>query len=278
VKIEGKWIQKYQRDPDRQSPAGGVSSSGNDMAQWMRLQLGGGQFEGKQIVSKDALAETHHPHMLTGFSPLSGLPGFYGLGWNVNYDEEGRLRLSHSGAFDLGAATYVALVPSEDLGIAVLTNAFPLGVAEGLASTFLDYALHGKPVRDWMAVYGKAFSQMVQADSSRIGNYTKPLPSPAPAAKNTAYLGIYKNAFFGEIVIVEKNGGLAIVEGPKKMTFPMTHWDRDTFTYQTEGENSVGTAGITFTLGPDGNAQRVLVENLNIHGEGIFDRLPEKKK
>ena len=129
-----------------------------------------------------------------------------------------------------------------------------------------------------MAVYRKAFSQMVEADTSGIANYTKPLPSPAPAAKNTAYLGTYKNDFSGEVVIIEKNGGLAIVEGPKKITFPMTHWDRDIFTYQTEGENAVGTAGITFTLGPDGNAQRVLVENLNIHGEGIFERLAEKKK
>jgi hypothetical protein len=56
------------------------------------------------------------------------------------------------------------------------------------------------------------------------------------------------------------------------MTFPMTHWDRDTFTYETEGENSVGTAGVTFTMGPDNKARRVLVENLNIHGAGIFDR------
>ena len=134
VEVDGKWLHKLQRDPDAQSPAGGVSSSVVEMAKWMRLELAGGKFEGKEMVKADALAQTHHPHMLAGFSPLDGLPGFYGLGWNVSYDEEGRLRLSHSGAFELGAATVVALVPSEALGIVVLTNAFPLGVAEGLAS------------------------------------------------------------------------------------------------------------------------------------------------
>ena len=111
VQIDGKWVQKYQREPDAQSPAGGVSSSVNDMAKWMRLQLAGGKFEGKEIVKEEALAQTHHPHMLTGFSPLDGLPGFYGLGWNVSYDQEGRLRLSHSGGFDLGAATNVCAGP-----------------------------------------------------------------------------------------------------------------------------------------------------------------------
>jgi hypothetical protein len=52
----------------------------------------------------------------------------------------------------------------------------------------------------------------------------------------------------------------------------MKHYQRDTFTYQTEGENAVGVSGITFTIGPNGKATQVLVENLNAHGEGIFKR------
>ena len=272
VKIDGNWVQKYQRDPDTESPAGGVSSSVNDLAKWMRLQLAGGKLDGKEIVNETALSETHHPHMLTGFSPLNGLPGFYGLGWNVNYDQEGRLRLSHSGAFELGAATNVVLVPSESLGVVVLTNAFPFGVAEGLASTFVDYALYGRSTRDWLAIYKQLFSQMRQAEASQVGNYSERPASPAPAAANPGYLGIYRNDFFGEIAVIEKEGGLAIVQGPKKMTFPMTHWNRDTFTYETEGENSLGTVGITFTMDPDGKARRVTVENLNIRGEGVFER------
>ena len=33
---------------------------------------------------------------------------FYGLGWNVTYDDQARLQLGHSGAFNLGAATVVS--------------------------------------------------------------------------------------------------------------------------------------------------------------------------
>jgi len=32
VLVDGKWVQKFKRDPDAQSPAGGVSSSVNDVA------------------------------------------------------------------------------------------------------------------------------------------------------------------------------------------------------------------------------------------------------
>jgi CubicO group peptidase (beta-lactamase class C family) len=277
VLVDGKWVQKFKRDPDTESPAGGVSSSVNDLAKWMRLQLANGKFGGKQIVDEKALAETHHPHMLTGFSPFTGLPGFYGLGWNVSYDQEGRLHLSHSGAFALGAATHVNLVPDEQLGIVVLTNAYPLGIAEALGTTFLDTALYGKPTQDWLAIFKHVF-----ADPAAIGtfpgfDYSKPPGSPSPASKNSAYLGRYTNDYFGEVSIIEKDSGLAIVQGSKNKTFPMKHYDRDTFTYETEDENAVGKSGITFTIGPDGKATQVVVENLNVRGQGTFKRVPARK-
>jgi CubicO group peptidase (beta-lactamase class C family) len=277
VLVDGKWVQKFKRDPDAQSPAGGVSSSVNDVAKWMRLQLANGKFDGKQIVDEKALAETHHPHMLTGFSPFSGLPSFYGLGWNISYDEQGRLRLNHSGAFALGAATHVNLVPAEQLGIVVLTNAYPIGIAEALGTTFLDTALYGKPTQDWLATFKQLFSNPAAVGTVLGFDYSKPATSPAPALKNSAYLGRYSNDFFGEISIVEKESGLAIVQGPQKQTSPMKHYDRDTFTYETEDENAVGRSGITFTIGPDGKAAQVVVENLNVRGEGTFKRVPNQK-
>jgi len=57
----------------------------------------------------------------------------------------------------------------------------------------------------------------------------------------------------------------------------MKHYDRDTFTYETEGENAVSRSGITFTIGSDGKATQVLVENLNVRGEGTFKRVPAQK-
>src|SRR6266550_1139430 len=277
VMVDGKWVQKFKRDPDAQSPAGGVSSSVNDVAKWMRLQLANGKFDGKQLVDEKALAETHHPHMLTGFNPFTGLPTFYGLGWNVSYDQEGRLRLNHSGAFAVGAATHVNLVPGDHLGIVVLTNAYPIGIAEALGTTFLDLALYGKPTQDWLVLFKQGFSNPAAIGTVLGFDYSKPPGSPSPASKNSAYLGRYANDFFGDISIIEKDAGLAIVQGPKKKTFAMKHYDRDTFTYETEDENAVGRTGITFTIGPDGKATQVVVENLNVRGEGVFKRVSDHK-
>jgi hypothetical protein len=272
VQENGKWVQKYERDPDKESPAGGVSSSVNDLAKWLRLQLADGQFDGKRIVDEKALSVTRAPQIVTGYSPLDGLPNFYGLGWNVRYDKEGRSRLGHSGGFALGAATTVQLVPSEHLGVVILTNACPVGVAEGIASTFTDVALYGKATRDWLALFKQVYSDPATVGVYLGADYSKPPASPAPTLANSAYFGTYTNDFFGDIQIIEGGGGLAIIEGPHKLTFPLKHYDRDVFTYKTEGENAVGESGVTFTIGADGKAATVVVENLNVRGEGTFNR------
>jgi hypothetical protein len=100
-------------------------------------------------------------------------------------------------------------------------------------------------------------------------DYTKAPASPAAALKPEAYAGTYRNDFFGEISVSEQQGALAMIIGPRKKSFPLQHYDRDTFTYQTEEENAVGLSGVTFTIGPDGKATEMTVENLNIRGEGI---------
>jgi CubicO group peptidase (beta-lactamase class C family) len=277
VLVNGKLVHTIQRQPDAQSPAGGVSSSVNDMAKWMRLQISNGKYEGKQLVSEKALADTHHPHMLTQFSPFTKLPGFYGLGMNVGYDENGRLRLGHSGAFAMGAATNVSMVPGEELGIVVLTNTYPIGVAEGLAADFIDLALAGKRSRDWLSVFKQVFANPAVIGVNKGFDYSKAPAVPTPAERNSAYVGRYANNFFGDIDIIEKSGELAMLLGPHKQKVPMKHFDRDTFTCATEGENAVGTTGVTFTMGSDGKAIKVLIEHLNETGEGIFKRASDKK-
>ena len=277
VLVNGQWVQKFKRDPDPESPAGGVSSSVNDLSKWLRLQLADGKFNGKQIVDAKALTETRQPHILTNYNPFNGLPGFYGLAWNVSYDEAGRLRLNHSGAFALGAATHVNLAPTEQLGVVILANAAPTGVVEGLGTIFMETALSGQATHDWLGLFRKVF-----ADPAAIGvvvgfDYSK-LPATSSAAlPNSAYVGDYLNDYYGDASIVENDGGLAMILGPGKRMFPMKHYDRDTFTYETVGENAVGASGVIFTVGPDGKAAQLVIENLNERGEGRFQRASAEK-
>lgn len=275
VKEDGQWVQKYERDNDSATPAGGASSSANDMAEWVRLQLAGGAFAGEQVVDAAALAETHHPHMLKGFSSLNGLPGFYGLGWDVGYDQLGRLRLSHSGAFALGAATSVMLAPDAELGIITLSNSFPIGAVEGLNQTFMELALDGETSADWIPLFKQRFSDPAALGVTVGHDYSIPPEAPTPALAADAYVGRYSNDFFGPIEVRAEGDGLVLLQGPQQMAYPLQHYDRDTFTYITTGENAVGASGVTFTITGAGEAATVVVEHLNIHGQGTFVRMPD---
>jgi CubicO group peptidase (beta-lactamase class C family) len=279
VRVEGKWVARYVRDPDAQSPAGGVSSTARDLAQWMRLQLGGGKFQGKQVIAARALAETHRPQVISRHpkNPATERAGFYGLGWNVNYDDKGRVRLGHSGAFDLGAATVVTLLPSEGLGIVVLTNAAPRGVPEAVSASFFDLVLDGKIAKDWVGEFKAAFDALNQPAYGTATDYRKPPARKSPPLPARAYVGTYGNAYFGAVEIVEKAGALFLRMGPKKTSFPLRHWDRDVFIYQPAGEMASGLSGVTFRVGPDRKGMKVVVENLDVHCQGTFTRVSAKK-
>ncbi|XUM01817.1 serine hydrolase [Streptomyces venezuelae ATCC 10712] len=269
VKVDGAWKAEFVRDPDAQSPAGGVSSSARDMATWLKLQLGDGTLDGRRIVAADALERTHWPESVA-IPPAApaARTGFYGLGWNVSYDDEGRLRLSHTGAFAEGAHTNVTMLPGEQLGIVVLTNTAPVGVADAVALDFFDIAQTGKISRDWIPLVDALYQQ--QADEGRSKtDFAHPPSGAAPARPADAYTGTYDSAYYGRAKIVAgADGALTLQLGPKPQSYRLTHYDGDTFSFPTAGENAVGPTGVTFA--PDGKS--FTVEYLNTEGLGTFTR------
>lgn len=276
VQINGKWVAKYTRQPDAQSPAGGVSSTVRDLAQWLRLQLGNGTLNGQSIIAATALRETHIPQIVS--TPpqnptATDRASFYGLGWGVSYTDEGLVRLSHSGAFNLGVGTTVYLLPAESLGIIVVTNAHPIGVPESIALSFLDLVQYGKSKQDYLSLYQPYFATVIDKPTYGTSvDYSKPPAKRFPAMPASAYVGAYRNDYFGEIAIADRAGKLFLLQGPKKQAFPLQHYDRDGFTYQPEGENAFGLSGVTFTIGANGKAMNVTIENLDIEQQGTFQR------
>lgn len=274
VLVEGQYVARFQRNPDPQSPAGGVSSTASDLAQWLRLHLADGQFGGQQLIPTAVLRETYMPEVLASppGNPAADRAGFYGLGWDVNYDAAGRVRVSHSGAFMYGASTNVTMVPSAQLGIIILTNAAPVGAAEAVAQTFMDTALDGKPLRDWAALYRQAFEALT-AGVLASSDYSKPPQPAAPALPLGSYVGTYTSAFYGDTQVVQRGGGLTLVIGPRQLQYPLSHYDRDVFTFAPSGESARTISGITFQIGRNRQATSLSIESLDVAGQGTFTRV-----
>ncbi len=60
--------------------------------------------------------------------------------------------------------------------------------------------------------------------------------------------------------------------GPQPKTFRLTHYDGDTFSFETTGENATGPSGVTFRDVGDGQATRVTIEAFDESGLGTFTR------
>jgi CubicO group peptidase (beta-lactamase class C family) len=272
--VDGVWTHKEQRQPDAQSPAGGVSSTVRDLSRWMRLQLGNGTFEGKEIITAAALAATHAPQIVSQppANPATDRASFYGLGWNVSYRDDGSVSLGHSGGFNLGAGTAVYLLPGSGLGITVLTNASPIGAAETVALEFLDLAQFGTIRRDYASLLTGAFNVINAPPYGTSIDYATLPTTATEALPAVAYTGSFSNDLYGALTITAEAEGLALRIGPEMRAYPLTHYDRDVFTMQPAGENAYGPSGVTFQVGPDGKADRVTIEYLDKQHQGTFVR------
>ena len=88
----------------------GVVSTAQDMARWLVTQSTGGG----RLLSPEAVAVMH--------SPPPGVPGGYGMGWQVVTPEQGPRRIEHTGVLSTFSAVQV-LLPDSGYAFALLWNA-----------------------------------------------------------------------------------------------------------------------------------------------------------
>ena len=103
-----------RRNLNNIAPAGGIYSNVTDMAQWVKLLLNKGNWNGKQLVSFEQLNTTWQP----AIEISDGMD--YGLGWFLHQWQEQAV-IEHGGNID-GYGAQVALLPESDLGFVLLTN------------------------------------------------------------------------------------------------------------------------------------------------------------
>lgn len=266
VKVDGTWVQGMGTMPDAQSPAGGVSSSVNDMAKWLVMLLAKGEFAGQRIVEAAALAPALTQQMQSN-PPANGRPaGYYGYGFNIGTTERGLTSYNHSGAFVVGAATNFTALPSLNLAIVTLTNGYPIGIPETLNAQFVDLVQYGAIRRDWGAIFADAFAPLLAPEGKLVG---QPRPAnPLPARALSVYTGTYQNDYYGPLQVTDQGGALVMTLGATPLTLPLTHWDGDVFTFTLHNENATPGTISRAEFASD----RVWLEYYDHEGLGVFMR------
>jgi hypothetical protein len=257
------------------APAGGASASVRDLTAWIRLQLADGAFQGQQIVASAPLAETHTPHILATLAdPVTGTATFYGLGWEMEFGEGGRLLLRHGGDLSFGFRTGVYLRPDAGLGVVVLTNSWPNPLRDAIPRTFLDTVETGGPTRDWVQEIADKTTTFLATTMVAPFPQGPPPADAVPPLPLATYAGVYANELYGNVTIEAADGSLTLGFGAHPADTPLRPWDRDTFSYPLAGFEAANfdQFGVVFAVGPERQAIALTVPSLGDDATATFAR------
>lgn len=263
---------------DNAGPAGSINSCAADMAKWVQLQLNRGKFVDRdgRLFTEQRSKEMWTPQtILPTNDPPPALAGLkanfadYALGWGLR-DYHGRKLVGHTGGVS-GFVSRVMLVPEENLGVVVLTNAEEDGAFDSILYHVLDYYFRLPPT-DWIANFKtledtrekEAAEKMKRAEGARAADSKPSLPLEK-------YAGIYNDAWYGPITIRMENGGLVITfDHTPTMVGDLQHWQYDTFRAHWR-VRTIEDAFVTFALKPDGSIESARMAAVSPLADFSFD-------
>lgn len=272
-KIDDKVQPVAWRNIDNIAPAGSINSNAVDIAQWIRLQIGGGVYENKRLFSSGVQKEMHMPQTVIRIEGLNErlYPAAhflsYGMGWFLS-DYRGRKLVEHGGAID-GMRSAVAMIPEEKIGVVVLTNLNGTVFPHALMFKVFDVLL-GDSQRDWSAEMLKAIKGLEeQAKAAEKKNEAERVKGTSPSLPLDKYVGNYQSEMYGEVKVAQENGKLVTRFGPNFIG-DLEHWHYDTFRVAWR-DRMQGKGFINFKLNTQAKVESITIENLS-----EFTRAAEK--
>jgi CubicO group peptidase (beta-lactamase class C family) len=191
--------------------AGDINSNIEEMAHWVRLQLGKGSFEGHRLVSQQNLELTHRPRIAI----TNDL--FYASGWVVQQTRNGNIVWHNGGTSSFGA--YVGLLPTRNVGVIVLSNEVNVGFPDAIGLWTLDRIL-GNPEVDHVADKHKAALSSFDAQERQ---FAKP-GNPEPGASSAMLTGSFANPAFGRASVVLRDNVPMITFGRTGAALRLDPW------------------------------------------------------
>lgn len=134
---KGAFTHLPMRKLDVVGPAGSINSNVLDMAQWIRFQLGRGDFDGRRLLAASTHRDTWRRQIaMSGATQCA-------LGWMLQTWKRNRV-VEHGGSID-GFAAQVSLLPRKKLGYVLLCNVTATPLQQKSIDIVFDSLLSAKP-------------------------------------------------------------------------------------------------------------------------------------
>jgi CubicO group peptidase (beta-lactamase class C family) len=266
---------------DNTAPAGGIVSNVTDLTKWLVCRLDSGRYAGGRLFSEGQAREMWSGQTILPIDdpppPLAALrPNFaeYGLGWRLR-DYQGRKIVSHTGGL-AGMTSQITLVPSDKLGIVILTNS-EADLMVPLTYRLLDDLLGAPaptrgPRTDWVTAFAQAQQlARVHADSLLLASRAARDSSSSPSLSLDRYAGRYRDDLYGDAVLALEGGKLVLrLTRSPAFVGDLQHWQHDTFIARWRSKH-LEDAYVTFALDPKGAIDRFQMAAVSPLADFSFD-------
>lgn len=217
------------------APAAFVMTTASDMANYIKMHLGHGVFEGDTLITRKNHDYLFAPQSVSGFS--DNLIRTYGQGWGVEQNSKVRY-IRHTG-LGYGYTSLVGLVPELNLGFAFMsTNGTTSNSLEGMGQKLIDMYL-GIDGEDYALVNLEKYK-----DSKRVSSpEDKPVEVKDPTLPLSKYVGRYAQEQFGQASVTLEDDALHF--RLRKVDSVLKHVTGDTFSFHVDG---AGHFDLTFKV------------------------------
>lgn len=225
--MQGDTRLPVPRYPFRAVAAGAINTSIAGLANWMRLHLGKGEFEGERLMPAALIDALYVPR---AWYPQPAPPEFgeshYGLGFRCQSYRGDRV-VFHGGGLP-GWCARMTLLPDFGIGVAVLTNCSPMNDVPPVLIWHVVDRLRGREPIDWRERIRKAREQ-ASADAQDDKNAPEKArhTDSRPAHELAAYAGDYAHPAYG-VMSIELQGA-ALRWSWRGLSAAMIHRHYETF-------------------------------------------------
>ncbi len=266
---------------DAVGPAGSICAHVLDMAKWVELHLGKGDFNGKSIVSEPTLKLLHTAQMpIEEDDPISDEmrqyrelgDKCYALGWTTGTYRGHRL-VEHGGNTD-GFTASVQMLPDEGIGVVVLTNADHTDLSDVICYQVFDRLL-GLDRIDWSSRMRKLWQKMLDMISQAKQQATAERKAgTTPSHPLADYAGEFEHPGYGSFVIKLEADKLRGFYNGHDWPIKHHHYDIFSFEFWMFGMSFLGT----FHTDTKGNIESFSLPLESTVKEIVFKRKGEKQK
>jgi CubicO group peptidase (beta-lactamase class C family) len=255
-------------------PTGSINSNMEDMARYLQMYLGRGQFEGKTILNAADIVDMTNPQMVMAdartFEEISSMQ--YGMGlFLTHYRGE---RVAQHGGNMPGSSSLLSFMPQRGIGVFTTVNLSGSQLPSILSFAVYDRLLAMKPI-DWSArFWERKEKQKASEESAKKQNLSPRKANTKPAHPLDEYVGEFAHPGYGVMAVSRDGNDLrGTFNG---LTSPLKHFHFEVFEAPENKLNELSKTKVEFVTNIEGEVGALRVATETSVKPTEFARLPDR--